>query len=174
MVEALQEHYVPVARRGNMGGVLLMVLARRDVAPFVRNVFTSGENTGIAGELVAGGWWLGWWLVAGGWWLGWWLVAALVGGAEGELLGLEPSWACRWSSNEPATSGPSAEPPPRAPAAGVGWNKGGMAVSLQLGYTDVCLINCHLAAHQGKLKERNQNYAEIAGGPAAGLLGGCS
>jgi hypothetical protein len=45
----------------------------------------------------------------------------------------------------------------------VGWNKGGVAVSLQLGYTDVCIVNSHLAAHQGKLKERNHNYSEIAG-----------
>jgi hypothetical protein len=52
VVEALKEHYVPVARRGNLGGVLLIVLARRDVAPFVRNIYTSGENTGIAGGLI--------------------------------------------------------------------------------------------------------------------------
>jgi hypothetical protein len=75
VVEALQEHYVPVARRGNMGGVLLIVLARRDVAPFVRNVATSGENTGIAGEpqrsaALALGWhWagLGWHWAGLGW-----------------------------------------------------------------------------------------------------------
>jgi hypothetical protein len=63
--------------------------------------------------------------------------------------------------------------PPGACAAGVGWNKGGVAVSLQLGYTDVCIINSHLAAHQGKLKERNENYTEIAGAPAAGCECGC-
>ncbi len=48
-------------------------------------------------------------------------------------------------------------------AAGVGWNKGGVCVGLQLGHTDICFINSHLAAHQSKTPQRNCDYSEIVG-----------
>ncbi len=48
-MEVLQARYVLVGRRSNLGGVLLLVLARRDAEPFVQHVYTSGENTGVAG-----------------------------------------------------------------------------------------------------------------------------
>ena len=45
----------------------------------------------------------------------------------------------------------------------MGWNKGGVCVGLQLGHTDICFINSHLAAHQSKTPQRNSNYCEIVG-----------
>lgn len=83
IAEELQEHYVPVERRSNMGGVMLLVLVRKDVEPFIRHVYTSGENTGLAGgwsasvqrvcmcaRLVLG------WLGCGCRWCGSWLQRA--------------------------------------------------------------------------------------------------
>ncbi len=38
-----------------------------------------------------------------------------------------------------------------------------MCVGLQLGHTDICFINSHLAAHQSKTAQRNRDYSEIVG-----------
>jgi len=45
--------------------------------------------------------------------------------------------------------------------AGVGTNKGAVAVSLLVCNTSVCFVNAHLAAHQEKVKERNAQFCEI-------------
>jgi hypothetical protein len=48
--------------------------------------------------------------------------------------------------------------------AGVATNKGGVAVGFRLWDTDICFVNSHLAAHQDKLKARNDNYRDICRG----------
>mmetsp|Transcript_70882 Transcript_70882/g.188619 ORF Transcript_70882/g.188619 Transcript_70882/m.188619 type:complete len:608 (+) Transcript_70882:129-1952(+) len=45
--------------------------------------------------------------------------------------------------------------------AGVLGNKGGLVVKLNLGYTSIVFVSCHLAAHSHKNKERNENCKEI-------------
>jgi len=44
---------------------------------------------------------------------------------------------------------------------GVGTNKGGVMVSLEVFETRFQFVNSHLAAHQGKVKERNRDYSSI-------------
>ncbi|KAH8416598.1 hypothetical protein KR222_010611, partial [Zaprionus bogoriensis] len=43
-------------------------------------------------------------------------------------------------------------------------NKGGVAVSLQLGKANICFVNSHLAAHMGNIAERNDDYRAIEEG----------
>jgi len=40
-------------------------------------------------------------------------------------------------------------------------NKGALGVAFHWDDTSICFINCHLAAHQGMVKERNENYQRI-------------
>jgi len=40
-------------------------------------------------------------------------------------------------------------------------NKGGTAISLQLGGSSICFVNAHLTAHQHKVAERNADYHRI-------------
>ena len=42
--------------------------------------------------------------------------------------------------------------------AGVGSNKGAVAISCQVWGNELCFVNAHLAAHQSKVKERNKMY----------------
>lgn len=44
-------------------------------------------------------------------------------------------------------------------AGGVGYNKGGIGVSMRIGETSICFIASHFAAHQDKVEERNADYA---------------
>lgn len=48
--------------------------------------------------------------------------------------------------------------------AGVATNKGGVAIGVRVWDTDLCFINSHLAAHQDKLRARNNNYRDIVRG----------
>nr|CAG8433375.1 1446_t:CDS:2 [Entrophospora candida] len=41
-------------------------------------------------------------------------------------------------------------------------NKGGVGISLLFGDTSFCFINCHLAAHQNKVKQRNNDVRKIS------------
>ncbi|KAJ1349094.1 hypothetical protein KIN20_004544 [Parelaphostrongylus tenuis] len=41
-------------------------------------------------------------------------------------------------------------------------NKGGTAISLRLNDTLVCFVNCHLAAGNGELERRNQDFRDIS------------
>jgi len=43
-------------------------------------------------------------------------------------------------------------------------NKGGVAIGFDYDSTSVCFLNSHLAAHQGMIKQRNENYGEICNG----------
>eukprot|EP00004_Rigifila_ramosa_P024224 TRINITY_DN6954_c0_g1_i3.p1 TRINITY_DN6954_c0_g1~~TRINITY_DN6954_c0_g1_i3.p1 ORF type:complete len:684 (-),score=134.78 TRINITY_DN6954_c0_g1_i3:8-2059(-) len=45
--------------------------------------------------------------------------------------------------------------------AGVGFNKGGVGVSLRFYDTRMCFVNCHLAAHQDKVEQRHQDVRDI-------------
>ena len=47
---------------------------------------------------------------------------------------------------------------------GVIGNKGGAAVSLQLGETRLCFVSSHLAAHKEHMQRRNENYKDIIHG----------
>ena len=44
---------------------------------------------------------------------------------------------------------------------GAAGNKGGVAIRLLLHSTSLCFVCSHLAAHQTKVVERNQDFAEI-------------
>ena len=44
---------------------------------------------------------------------------------------------------------------------GVGGNKGGVAAALSLYGTPLCFVTAHLAAHQSKVKQRNEMAATI-------------
>eukprot|EP00210_Caulerpa_lentillifera_P006808 g6507.t1 len=48
--------------------------------------------------------------------------------------------------------------------AGVGQNKGGVAVSFRIWDTHLCFVNSHLAAHQNKTKARNSMYESLLRG----------
>ena len=50
-------------------------------------------------------------------------------------------------------------------------NKGGVASMLSVWDTSVCFINAHLAAHQNKVKRRNEDYSEIVAGCEMGERG---
>jgi len=41
-------------------------------------------------------------------------------------------------------------------------NKGGIGIAFHWDDTSICFLNCHLAAHQGMVRERNENYHRIA------------
>ena len=43
----------------------------------------------------------------------------------------------------------------------VGLNKGGVAVKLRVGVTDIAFVGAHLAAHQSECTRRNQDCGEI-------------
>ncbi|GAB5361542.1 hypothetical protein AAMO2058_000721900 [Amorphochlora amoebiformis] len=45
---------------------------------------------------------------------------------------------------------------------GVGGNKGAVGVELRVFRSKVSFVNCHLAAHQEKIKQRNQNLQKIS------------
>jgi len=45
---------------------------------------------------------------------------------------------------------------------GVGGNKGAVSVEFKFCQTKVSVVNCHLAAHQEKVKQRNQNLTKIS------------
>lgn len=42
--------------------------------------------------------------------------------------------------------------------AGVGSNKGAVAISCQVWGTEICFVNAHLAAHQSRVAERNKMF----------------
>lgn len=42
--------------------------------------------------------------------------------------------------------------------AGVGSNKGAVAISCHVWGNQLCFVNAHLAAHQSKIRERNKMY----------------
>ena len=44
---------------------------------------------------------------------------------------------------------------------GIGKNKGGVALALRLRNTRLCFVNSHLAAHQDKVIQRNQDVRNI-------------
>ena len=44
---------------------------------------------------------------------------------------------------------------------GIGKNKGGVALAMKLRNTPLCFINSHLAAHQDKVIQRNQDVRNI-------------
>ena len=44
---------------------------------------------------------------------------------------------------------------------GVGGNKGAVIVRFELFKSSICVVNCHLAAHQKKFSARNRDYANI-------------
>eukprot|EP00892_Ulva_mutabilis_P004410 jgi/Ulvmu1/2340/UM013_0188.1 len=46
--------------------------------------------------------------------------------------------------------------------AGVGSNKGAVAISCQVWGTEICFVNSHLAAHQSRVAERNKMFRTIA------------
>ena len=48
--------------------------------------------------------------------------------------------------------------------AGVGQNKGGVAISLRVWDTHLCFVNAHLAAHQDKVTARNSMYRSLLRG----------
>lgn len=50
-------------------------------------------------------------------------------------------------------------------------NKGGIATVIKVWDTTIAFVNSHLAAHQDKVKRRNEDYCEIAGGIYLGLPG---
>jgi len=47
---------------------------------------------------------------------------------------------------------------------GVATNKGGVAIAVQVWDTELCFVNCHLAAHQDKTRSRNAQYSDIVKG----------
>jgi endonuclease/exonuclease/phosphatase family metal-dependent hydrolase len=51
---------------------------------------------------------------------------------------------------------------------GVYGNKGGAVVSFCVYDTELCFVNCHLAAHQHKTSDRNDNVKEIINGVSLG------
>lgn len=50
-------------------------------------------------------------------------------------------------------------------------NKGGVASVVSVWDTSVCFVNSHLAAHQNKVKRRNEDYGEIVAGCEMGERG---
>ena len=44
---------------------------------------------------------------------------------------------------------------------GIGKNKGGVALALRLRNTRLCFVNSHLAAHQDKVIQRNQDVTNL-------------
>lgn len=48
--------------------------------------------------------------------------------------------------------------------AGVGQNKGGIAISFRVWDTHLCFVSAHLAAHQDKIKARNSMYESLLRG----------
>ena len=40
-------------------------------------------------------------------------------------------------------------------------NKGGIAFSFNIDDTKICVVGCHLAAHQGEIEKRNQNFHDM-------------
>jgi len=48
--------------------------------------------------------------------------------------------------------------------AGLGVNKGAVAISLRAWDTSLCFVNCHLAAHQDKVKARNAMFKSLLQG----------
>ena len=45
---------------------------------------------------------------------------------------------------------------------GVGGNKGAVCIEFRFDQSKICIVNCHLAAHQERVRQRNQNLAKIS------------